>query len=114
MTKNSTFDGRPHLSEGDENAQRKELGNSTSTRTHKINKRPSSSALHKTVRGLESYIKVAKKKTELLTEGTKSLANALESATHAKKELKQDLAQRKRTLADQDALLEELVDYVLS
>ncbi|KAM7270098.1 hypothetical protein ACFE04_029312 [Oxalis oulophora] len=114
MTKNSTFDGRPHPSDG--NAQRKDRGKSTSTGAHKINKRLSSSALLKTVRGLESYIKVAKKETELLNEGTKSLANALESASHAKRELKKDLAQRKRALADlQDALLlEELEDYVLS
>ncbi|KAM7270165.1 hypothetical protein ACFE04_029379 [Oxalis oulophora] len=108
MTKNSTFDGRPHLS--DENAQRKDRGKS-----HKINKRASSSsALLKTVRGLQSYIKVSKKETEMLNEGTKSLANALESAAHAERELKQDLAQRKRALADQDALLEELEDYVVS
>ncbi|KAM7271344.1 hypothetical protein ACFE04_030558 [Oxalis oulophora] len=116
MSNNPTFDGRPHPSEGDENAQRKDRGKSTSTRAHKINKRQSSSALLKTVRGLESYIKVVKKETELLNEETKSLANALESAAHAKGELKKDLAQRKRELADlQDALLlEELEDYVLS
>ncbi|KAM7271248.1 hypothetical protein ACFE04_030462 [Oxalis oulophora] len=111
MINNSSFDGRPHdLSEGDdENAQRKDSGKS-----HKIYKRQSSSALLKTVRGLESYIKVAKKETELLNEETKSLANALESAAHAKRELQKDLAQRKRALADQIALLEELEDYVLN
>ncbi|KAM7271340.1 hypothetical protein ACFE04_030554 [Oxalis oulophora] len=113
MTNNSSFDGRPHdLSKGDdETAQRKDR-----RKSHKINKRQSSSALLKIVRGLESYIKVAKKETELLTEETKSLTNALESAAHAERELKKDLAQRKRALADlQDALLlEELEDYVLS
>ncbi|KAM7269980.1 hypothetical protein ACFE04_029194 [Oxalis oulophora] len=113
MTNNSSFDGSPHdLSEGDENAQRKDRGKS-----HKINKRASSSlALLKTVRELESYIKVAKKETELLNEETKSLANALESAAHAEIELKKDLAQRKRALADlqDNLLLEELKDYVLN
>ncbi|KAM7271550.1 hypothetical protein ACFE04_030764 [Oxalis oulophora] len=110
MTKNSTFDGRPYPSEDDENAQRKDHGKS-----RKINKRSSLSALPKTVRGLESYIKIAKKETELiLNEETKSLANALESAAYAKRELQQDLAERKRALADQVALLEELEDYVIN
>ncbi|KAM7270863.1 hypothetical protein ACFE04_030077 [Oxalis oulophora] len=103
----------------DENAQKKkkkDRGKSTSTGAHKINKRSSSSsALHKTVRGLENYIKMAKKETELmLNEETKSLANALESAAHAERELKKDLAQRKRALADlQDALLEVVEDCVV-
>ncbi|KAM7270919.1 hypothetical protein ACFE04_030133 [Oxalis oulophora] len=84
---------------------------------HKINKRSSSSsALLKTVRELETYIKMAKEETELmLNEETKSLANALESAAHAERELKKDLAQRKLALADlQDALLEVLEDCVVS
>ncbi|KAM7272100.1 hypothetical protein ACFE04_031314 [Oxalis oulophora] len=108
MTKNSTFDGRPHPSDGNE--QRKDRGKS-----RKINKRQSSSALLKTVRGLESYIKVAKKETELLNEETKSLANALDSAAHAQRELQKDLAQRKRVLADlqDDLFLEELTCSVL-
>ncbi|KAM7271326.1 hypothetical protein ACFE04_030540 [Oxalis oulophora] len=109
MTKNSTFDGRPHPSDG--NAQRKDR-----RKSQKINKRQSSTALLKTVRGLESYIKVAKKETQLLNEETKSLANALEFAAHEERELKKDLAQRKRALADlqDDLFLEELEDYVLS
>ncbi|KAM7270969.1 hypothetical protein ACFE04_030183 [Oxalis oulophora] len=115
MTNNSSSHD---LSEGDdENAQRKDRGKSTSTGALKTNKRSSSSsALLKTMLGLETYIKVAKKETEFLNEGTKSLANALESAAHAKRELQKDLAQRKRALADlQDALLlEELEDYVLN
>ncbi|KAM7271790.1 hypothetical protein ACFE04_031004 [Oxalis oulophora] len=98
----------PHQSEGDHgNAQRKDRGKSTSTGAHQINKK-----LLKTVRGHKSYIKVAKEETQLLNEGTKSLANALEVAAHAERELKQDLAQRKRALADQDALVEELEAYV--
>ncbi|KAM7270307.1 hypothetical protein ACFE04_029521 [Oxalis oulophora] len=104
-------------SNGDENAQRKKgRGKSTSTGAHKINKRSSSSALLKTVRELETYIKMAKEETELmLNEETKSLANALESAAHAERELKKDLAQRKRALANlQDALLEVLEDCVVS
>ncbi|KAM7270147.1 hypothetical protein ACFE04_029361 [Oxalis oulophora] len=70
--------------------------------------------LRKASRKLRTGIELLKQETELLDEETKSLANALESAAHAKRELKQDLAQRKRALAHQDALLEVLVDYVLS
>ncbi|KAM7270528.1 hypothetical protein ACFE04_029742 [Oxalis oulophora] len=130
VTKNSTFDGLPHTSEGslptlcvlqflakscDGDGDGDGDGRKDRGKSHKINKRPSStSALLKTVRGLESYIKVAKKETELLNEGTKSLANTLESAAHEKRELKHVLAQRKRALADQDALLKELEDYVVS